>query len=309
MLTQTRRLSFFIASTLFGSMGLRSFAAEPGAVPLRCYQELHKHYGEDKIRTGDYSPSDAEVLAVVLAAKSIEEGNWRYDDKENTSPEMTAFRQFIDLLRNPQNEKGAASIGEQQKVLLPAEEIAHLLWLSYGQGHICPAFHATPTGIRNVFMSLPFIRLNIRNGKIPSLISFSDEARRRQLQDAPSGSQPTRISTATTSCKASSVRTAADTETLPPLPLQEAISRPSAAIPASTAPKTAQKPGTILAPPAPSAKKAVPSASAPKGSYLDDIPDDEDKKSSKPRPKPKAKKGADPFGTLDFLAVTEGENT
>ena len=112
--------------------------------------------------------SDLEVRHVLEASSRIESGQWEYG--EHTSIEMEHFFSLILMLENPEME--ANNLGENaDPVLLGHMELAHMLNVASQNGYLCE--NSQQDG--SFFDSLAKIRSDIREGILPSRVTYAEE--------------------------------------------------------------------------------------------------------------------------------------
>ena len=113
--------------------------------------------------------NDLEVSYVLEAAKKIESGEWEYG--EHTSIEMERFFSMILNLENPQMEPGYRSDSGELPVLLGYMDLAHMLNIASQKGFLCKNQQANG----GFFDTIVKIRRDIRDGLLPSLVSYAEE--------------------------------------------------------------------------------------------------------------------------------------
>lgn len=122
--------------------------------------------------------NDRELGYILEAAKRIEAGEWEFG--EHTSIEMERFFSLILNLENPEMEQGYHAQAGELPVLLNYMELAHLLNVASLKGFLCKEDHMQA----GFFYPLRKIRQNIREGLLPSLVSYAEEQGLHETSDA-----------------------------------------------------------------------------------------------------------------------------
>jgi hypothetical protein len=276
----------------------------------KCQEKLLKRYGEQGVRSKKFSSNDSEVAQLISVAGMIANTRVPYNEQTAKHPGMKIFSNFITLLQDPAKEKINPQVGvaQLQAVLLDPLEIAHMLVEGNNRGILCPNYkNPSYAATHDVYMSPTIIRGHIRNGTIPSLISYIDEAVRRNQhklappqQSSPKKETPlvneTPVINETPVVDETPVKEKHEETLPPPLPLKTGEgAEPKKEVPSKEVPVTAKKAQNFI-------DDITEPTDAKDKKHKNKNPMDDDSSSEEPTAASPKNRGRDPYGSIDFLS-------